>query len=395
MAVVNDDLGKTKLRVSATEKAPTILVSLSKIDEEVDVDVNELLQENGDEQELNYIHQISELRKKLEESLGSNKELNAEIKSKNMELEQCNNKIDQLLEEAQQAKKETTQVKRKLSKVQGADGPDFELPKSLPQVPLPRSRAQTDWIRGSQLNVLSGHEPMESMDGNTVMLKHLQELIVDSQQTTADMDKDMNIRQLTDRLKIKDEKIQKLEHELQKDTVKHRRKCEEQIVELKEEVTKLKQQLQFEETQNENKDKKLQTVIMEYEEYRSLLEELKIENQKIKQKHMDQGSLLEELKIENQKIKQKHMDQETLGHTVEIGLMDMRNQGKQELLKKYNGLSKEHEDMKRELRLKKNQIEQLLSDTQHVKNTEVEDTNPQPSTCSDGWKSFCVGIGWH
>eukprot|EP01083_Nonionella_stella_P126386 382527_1 len=311
MAVGNDDLGK--------------------IDE--DVDMNELLQENGDDQELNYIHQISELRKKLEESLESNQELNAQIKSKNMELEQCNNKIDQLLEDVNANKQISQNDQDPPSR--DIDTEWSQKPLAFPNIPLPRSRAQTDWIRGSQQNVMDGHEPMESMDGNNLMLKHLQELIVDSQKTTTDMDKEMHIQQLM-------ESIEGLKKELNEKT---------QMV---------------------------QTVMAEYEEYRSLLEELK---------------------VENEKLKQKHQEEETFGDKVEMGLVDMAKQGKQALLRKYNELCKEHEELKRELRLKKDRIDQLLSGNQNKKNeddnNELEEANPQPSTCSDGWKSFCVGIGWH
>eukprot|EP01084_Bolivina_argentea_P137948 242945_1 len=74
--------------------------------------VDELLK---DEEELNYIHEIGELRRQLEDALQQNRLLNTEINTKNSELEQCNNTIAQLSEEADNAHKEVVTVKRKLS----------------------------------------------------------------------------------------------------------------------------------------------------------------------------------------------------------------------------------------------------------------------------------------
>ena len=89
------------------------------MDDEV---IDELLKEDGGEEELNYIHEISELRRKLEDASRTNQKLNDQIASKNNELEQCNIKIQELVEEADTAKHEVIVVKRQLSNEPGHSG---------------------------------------------------------------------------------------------------------------------------------------------------------------------------------------------------------------------------------------------------------------------------------
>ena len=86
-------------------------------DNEDAAEAEAILKEEGGEEELNYMSEISDLRRKLEDAIQSNSILNAEIISKNIELEQCNNKISQLIEEAEDAQKQVSVVKRKLSYV--------------------------------------------------------------------------------------------------------------------------------------------------------------------------------------------------------------------------------------------------------------------------------------
>eukprot|EP01083_Nonionella_stella_P272170 922734_1 len=66
-----------------------------------DTEEPEVLSDEENEEELNYVHQISELRKKLEDALQSNNTLNEEITSKNIELEQCSNRIAKLMAEVE------------------------------------------------------------------------------------------------------------------------------------------------------------------------------------------------------------------------------------------------------------------------------------------------------
>eukprot|EP01083_Nonionella_stella_P113613 334992_1 len=168
--------------------------------------VDELLK---DEEELNYIHEIGELRRQLEDALQQNRLLNTEINTKNSELEQCNNTIAQLSEEADNAHKEVVTVKRKLSynhedntslPVPGfdddisisnnMDGIDTSM-KSLPEIPDAMPTIIDDNLRENNTgpyplqNMLSnndhGHYKSDSsfsfdQNANNTMLNYLMEL---------------------------------------------------------------------------------------------------------------------------------------------------------------------------------------------------------------------------
>eukprot|EP01083_Nonionella_stella_P029392 80918_1 len=66
-----------------------------------DTEEPEVFSDEENEQELDYIAQISELGKKLEDALQSNNALNDQITSKNIELEECSNQIEKLMAEVE------------------------------------------------------------------------------------------------------------------------------------------------------------------------------------------------------------------------------------------------------------------------------------------------------
>eukprot|EP01084_Bolivina_argentea_P129187 228190_1 len=180
--------------------------------------VEELLKEDdAGEEELNYIHEISELRRKLEDALKSNNTLNDQITSKNIELEHCNNQIAQLVEEVDEARNERVSAAAGAgagapsrsafqNEVPNYDSDAFSDEQSpLPPIPLAQHVvASTSGVStvldvppierfiGKQASVMDGHTKLDSgfsfgTDQNNTMLKYLMELQTSVQDAKQDM----------------------------------------------------------------------------------------------------------------------------------------------------------------------------------------------------------------